>query len=47
MADGGWGEEIFYHRKDYVRSIAEVKGAYVAQPLTEKGTSVHVLGYVI
>jgi len=44
LADEGWDEEISSHRNDYVMSIITVKGAQdPAAPLTEKGTSMHIL----
>jgi len=44
LADEGWHDELLSHRQDYVKSIIRVEGAYVAAPLTEKGTSAYILG---
>jgi len=43
LADEGWDEQIVSHRKEYLQCITGVEGVCVARPLTEKGTSAHVL----
>lgn len=43
LADEGWHEEISSRRGEYVQYIAGAQGAYVARPLTEKGTNTRIL----